>query len=232
MKNYFLFIVALICSIYCAYSKQYTVSNYPYTKAQFSNLQTTIDSAASGDTIYVSGSPNNYSSNIVIKKPIHLTGDGYNNTNKYNSLTPSVYLYADSITIEGFNINSFSIGYAPNETYKPITNISIRFNRIYMINLYGLSQSIIYNNYITNIVFHSTTTTANNSIFANNVLGQVNFSTYAYNLLLANNIFLKHDDCAQVFSYYVSYNNCNGSSYNLMLQNSHVQLIIQTLSII
>lgn len=216
MNNYFLFIVALICSIYCAYSKQYTVSNYPYTKAQFSNLQTAIDSAASGDTIYVSGSPNNYSDNIAINKPIHLIGEGYNNNNKYNSLTPSVYLYADSVTIEGFNINSFYIGYAPNGTKKPITNISIRFNRIYMMNLYGLSQSIIYNNYIENIVFQSTTTAANNSIFANNVLGHVNFSTYACNLLLANNIFLKPYNCTQVFSH----SNCSGNSYNLMLQNN------------
>lgn len=213
MRKFSFFIFILVSSIYCLHSKQYTVSNNAGIKAQFSNLQRTIDSvAAAGDTIYVSCSPNNYalsSSALVINKPIHLIGEGYNNTNKYNSLLEKVYMYADSVIIEGFSIVDLYIGYN-GLAYKSVKNTLLRFNKVVHVNLYSLDQSIIYNNYIEALIFQSGSII--NIIVANNVLGRSSFNGNASNILISNNVFLSN--CA------LSSYGCSYPSNNLIIQNN------------
>ena len=55
----------------------WTVDNRPGTTAQFTSVQTAIDAANPGDTIYVSPSLTGYT-NININKTIHLRGLGHN----------------------------------------------------------------------------------------------------------------------------------------------------------
>lgn len=54
-----------------------TVSNDPATVAQFSVLQTAIDAAADGDTIFIHGSPVIYPSINITDKKLALIGPGY-----------------------------------------------------------------------------------------------------------------------------------------------------------
>lgn len=54
-----------------------TVSNNPATIAQFSNIQSAVNAASSGDTIYVHGSPNNYSGFTVTNKQLVIIGPGW-----------------------------------------------------------------------------------------------------------------------------------------------------------
>ncbi|MCC6761768.1 MAG: hypothetical protein IT252_11160 [Chitinophagaceae bacterium] len=55
----------------------HTVSNDPATVAQFSNLQTAIDAAASGDTIFIHGSPVSYPSFNLTDKRLAIIGPGF-----------------------------------------------------------------------------------------------------------------------------------------------------------
>jgi hypothetical protein len=54
-----------------------TVSNNPSSLAQYSNIGAAIAAAASGDTIYVHGSPNSYGDVRIANKRIALIGPGY-----------------------------------------------------------------------------------------------------------------------------------------------------------
>jgi hypothetical protein len=90
-----------------------TVSNNAIAAGHFSNLQIAIDSANTGDTVYVMGSPTAYSSygestfnnnNIYITTKITLIGAGYNVTGTQNNWDSYVngYIYIDSTS---FTIN-------------------------------------------------------------------------------------------------------------------------------
>ena len=58
----------------------YTVNNAPSTTiAQFSSIQAAINACAvSGDTVYVHGSPNQYSGFTIANKSIVVIGPGWN----------------------------------------------------------------------------------------------------------------------------------------------------------
>ncbi len=47
-----------------------TVSNSPATLAQFSTIQAAVNASASGDTIYVHGSPNAYATFTITNKQL------------------------------------------------------------------------------------------------------------------------------------------------------------------
>lgn len=55
----------------------HTVSNDPATVAQFSNLQTAIDAATSGDTLFVHGSPTIYTGVTWADKKLAIIGPGF-----------------------------------------------------------------------------------------------------------------------------------------------------------
>lgn len=63
-----------------AFSTIHTVDNKANSSADFANLQTAIDAASSGDTLYVEGSPNMYGS-VVITKKLAIIGAGYRSSN-------------------------------------------------------------------------------------------------------------------------------------------------------
>jgi hypothetical protein len=67
----------------------HTVSNSPTTLAQFNNIQNAVNAAATGDTIYIHGSPNAYSSFTITNKQLTIIGPGYS-PNKALPLTASV----------------------------------------------------------------------------------------------------------------------------------------------
>lgn len=67
-----------------------TVSNSPSTTiAQFSTIQAAINASNSGDTVYVNGSPNSYSSFTITNKKLVVIGPGWS-PDKNSSLVASV----------------------------------------------------------------------------------------------------------------------------------------------
>ena len=54
-----------------------TVSNSPATLAQFNTIQSAINASASGDTVYVHGSPNLYAAFTITNKQLVVIGPGY-----------------------------------------------------------------------------------------------------------------------------------------------------------
>ncbi len=54
-----------------------TVSSNPATLGQFSTIQSAIDVSASGDTVYVYGSPNTYAAFSIVDKVITVIGPGW-----------------------------------------------------------------------------------------------------------------------------------------------------------
>ena len=162
-----LFLFALIIISACSFSAVLTVSNDPLTPAQYTDLQTAVNAASSGDSIYVSGSYNNYG-NVNITKQLTLIGAGAN-PDKQNPLATNInqiVVNANGITIEGFtfiqskpNIGGYS---------KNITISRNKFDDYAPINVGGDGWTI------------------KNNIFLYN--GQVQINYYK-NCLIENNIF-------------------------------------------
>jgi hypothetical protein len=90
-----------------------TVSNNPNIPAQFSNLQTAINESASGDTLLVHGSPNDYG-NVTINRSMVLIGPGYRplGQNQLTAIIGNLNVVAptdgvsDNVALIGLNIGT------------------------------------------------------------------------------------------------------------------------------
>ncbi len=71
-----LIVVGAIGSFSLAQAKVITVDNNPGSVAMYSSLQTAIDSAATGDTILIAGSPNSYGL-VQVGRRLKFAGVGY-----------------------------------------------------------------------------------------------------------------------------------------------------------
>jgi hypothetical protein len=71
-----LIVVGAIGSFSLAQAKVITVDNNPGSVAMYSSLQTAIDSAATGDTILIAGSPNSYGT-VQVGRRLKFAGVGY-----------------------------------------------------------------------------------------------------------------------------------------------------------
>lgn len=74
-KLYFLLTLSVICI--SSFATIRTVSNVPTGVAQFNTIQEAIDASVSGDSVYVSGSPNTYSAFTINGKKIAVFGVGW-----------------------------------------------------------------------------------------------------------------------------------------------------------
>jgi hypothetical protein len=74
MKQFFSIILTLFAL--ASQATVLTVSNSPSTLAQFNNIQTAVNAAANGDTIYIHGSPNAYFAFTQTNKQLTFIGPG------------------------------------------------------------------------------------------------------------------------------------------------------------
>jgi hypothetical protein len=75
MKQFFSFILMVLAL--ATQATVLTVSNSPSTLAQFNNIQTAVNTAANGDTIYIHGSPNAYAAFTQTNKQLTFIGPGW-----------------------------------------------------------------------------------------------------------------------------------------------------------
>jgi hypothetical protein len=193
MKKILSLLVLTSCMM-TGFATVHTVSNNPDSPGEFNDLQSAIDAATNGDTLYVHGSPTNYG-NINLNRSLTLIGTGYN-PQKDNPLVSSIAtLYLDSVPgikgcsnskIYGFNITS-QITQGPG--LYAFNNITIAMNRIAQLQIQPTSASnIIIKQNIINYVY--IIANCNNLIWRNNMMY---YSTSYYqnctSVLVSNNMF-------------------------------------------
>ncbi len=157
-----------------------TVSNTPSTLAQFNNINTAVTAAASGDTIYIHGSPNAYFAFTQTNKQLTIIGAGWN---------PDKNL-PFTVQIPGCTITGAACA---NSEYQGIVftgtlNINsakpdnLRFIRNHFFNNdISINQgSVTYNGYLFE-----------GNLFDNSAINATSSSTYQ-NFLLQNNYFFEN----------------------------------------
>jgi len=221
-------ILIALCATFSVSAKVITVSNAPNSPGQYTSLQTAIDSANAGDTIYVHGSSTSYG-NVTIEKRIILLGTGHN-PSKTNPLVSEIgNIQLDTISgvsgasgtkIAGFKLNRVS-GYAGVGGTK---NIIIQRN--YFISS-GTKISITGAGWaIENNIISSSTVNANNHstiVFRNNIFNSSYISTSNQStVLVVNNIFLGSTSALSTVSNALIANNIfSGSTPNGMNVNAN-----------
>lgn len=175
MKSFFLLIAML--AMLPAFAIVHTVSNSPATLAQFNTIQDAVDASASGDSIYVHGSPVVYAGFTITNKQLVIIGPGWA-PHKSLPLVATV----GSITITGASSANTEIQglRVNNEVYINANHPdNIRFIRNHFISmLIDISQgSATYNGYLFE-----------GNIFDNAQVNAVGSSTYQ-NFIFHNNYF-------------------------------------------
>ncbi|MEY4244725.1 MAG: hypothetical protein RLZZ245_2310 [Verrucomicrobiota bacterium] len=95
MKQLKSLVLAVICGVAgVAHAKVITVDNNAGSVAMHSSLQAAIDSAATGDTILIAGSPNSYGT-VYVGRRLNFSGPGY---------------FLGEHNVAGINSNSASVG--------------------------------------------------------------------------------------------------------------------------
>jgi hypothetical protein len=214
-----------------------TCSNNAINAGQYTAIQTAVDAANPGDTVYVMGSPSAYG-DVTIKKHVTMIGAGYAVTNTQNNWASIIgYVYLDSIgfgaqvsgtKIMGFNITG-NIGQTGTGSLNYITlernyinnyitvfgsNWTIRNNDIYALNIQNNSYCFVYNNFIGTLQNSNKTTVniSNNNFVTNNYNA---FSTIS-NAIIANNIFYYCSPLASVTSCVFSNNVTTNSTAQVL----------------
>jgi len=197
-----------------------TVNPAP-AKGVYNNLQTAIDKAQEGDTIYVVGSDNSYGDMNVNKENLMLIGEGsYTSGLIKNAKVGSIYLAANGIIIMGFNVasNCWVVDLSINDILIERCQIAGTFGvkNIACAGCYHLCANwLIRNNVLNDVKLrHTWNNNGANWIFSNNIIqGQVtdDDNTVLTNILFINNLFLdSNTGTSNVFS------TCN----SIILQNN------------
>ena len=198
----FISLLALLVTV-CTNATIRTVSNSPSTLAQFNTIQAAINASSSGDTVYVHGSPNQYSAFTLTNKQLVIIGPGWS-PNKNLPFTAEI----NGCTITGTSCSNtelqglvFVAGVTINSNHPD----SLRFirNRFYHLPFSLNEGSVTYNGYLfegnwidNSQITASTAGTYQNFLFQNNyfyengccVDGNVNSFFNSVNVLFNHNL--------------------------------------------
>lgn len=178
MKNlHFIFAFAFLCTSFISQATVRTVSNWTNIPAQFTAVQPAIDASGIGDTVYMHGSPNDYS-NFEINKRLTIIGPGYfpQFQNQNRATVSQVYIYStvvgsvNNINIIGLHITSLIYsGYNTNFAVG-VPMEGLRINRCFVAGLQnpigGNSNSSLI---VDQSIFSGTLSTDNfSSVLVNN----------------------------------------------------------------
>jgi hypothetical protein len=158
MKN--LFLVFLLLFIQISFAQViHTVDNSPNSGADFDNVQTAINAAAAGDTIYIHPSPESYG-NITVNKLLHFRSLGHSTqyTNGMSAQVGNIVLNS-VIAAQGITISGLRFG-----------NLSASSNQNY-------DNLVISNCYFTKITASTTNNACNNWVITGSVLVSDNFDS-------------------------------------------------------
>jgi hypothetical protein len=174
MKNLLLSFALAFFSLTLFAQQVITVSNRSGENAMFNNLQAAIDAATPGDTIYISGSENNYGG-ITVNKELHLIGPGFKPEKDF-----SLQARLDNIEINADASNSSFFGLVfsfirDNQWASGIRILNCDFSQLFtgasFPNLVS-KEWLIGNNIIRSAMFGSGSSQGTNQfIIRNNIFG-------------------------------------------------------------
>ena len=194
------------------FSQVRTVSNALNSPGQYTSLQAAIDSAVTGDTIYVH--PGSYG-NITINKRLTIIGAGFNPQGQFTNVATVAQVTLDKFvpttSASGTKLIGLNIGYIYQ---KPLEQFQIDSILIERCRFFTSTTSFILGNYWTlrNNLFVWTTTSGSIDVnFYNYILFENNiFSSPAYSyqiqrsnkstVFFVNNLFTGHYDNTNQFS--------------------------------
>jgi hypothetical protein len=175
MKKSGLFLVFIMLVTLPAFATIRTVSNSPTTTiAQFSTIQAAINASNSGDTVYVNGSPINYTSFSVANKQLVIIGPGWSPDKSISfvatvpgcSFTGSA---SNNSEIQGFVFTStLTVNSGANSNFRIIRN---KFNSIINLDQGSTVYSgfLFEGNVFNNAINAVTSSTYQNFVFQNNI---------------------------------------------------------------
>ncbi|WP_458627630.1 right-handed parallel beta-helix repeat-containing protein [Winogradskyella sp. PC D3.3] len=230
MKTLKITILCTLLNLFGFSQTIHTVDNRDQSGAQFTDLQTAINAASTGDIIQVHPSPNSYES-ITIDKTLTIMGLGHNSDvtgGEIASLNTITFINNSAGSqIKGLSINNIKCGTSstsPDQTNMHIINNHIRSN-VTGSTTDNLSDGwIIEGNYFSststnvnaqngtsnwqiknNFLRGSITNLNNTSIVTNNIflttLSTETFFSYCSNPLVNNNIFLSTGTLTEIGIY-------------------------------
>jgi len=191
-----------------------TVDNSVGSSAQYSDLQTAIDNASSGDIIYVHPTEITYGGFITIDKSLTLIGYSHSDPEKKTTVY-SIDIEGDlsNVTIKGFHFTS----------YLQVSN-----------NTVGLQNLVLENNRFDGITYFGGTNT-NNLIIRGNVIDRIGSGTTVYNkytnAIITNNIitgrvYVDNHESVQIENN-IFLTNSSGSARPINVGNDSGDLVVQ-----
>jgi hypothetical protein len=220
MKKLALIIIGFVFPA-LAFATIKTVSNIPSTLAQFNDIQAAIDACATGDTVYVYGSPVTYERFVISDKRITVIGPGWS-PDKELPLTANVNgggihnsngsSGADGSEIQGLVFTSaFSSSLITGPTSTGVNNV--RIIRCQFSNALDFSLSCS-NILVEGCIFYYTFG-ANNSLTYQNFLVQNNLFFFA-KCCTSTKIFGFRNTVNIRFDHNVFTSDNNGAGYNIL----------------
>jgi hypothetical protein len=192
MKAKLLLLTISLISLNTYSQSTITVDNSVGSNAQYSDLQSAISAASSGDIIYVHASEINYG-DIDIDKSITLIGFSHSDPDK-KTLIDEIDLLdnASNTTISGFMVTNFLDVSNPTT---PLTNIIIENNYIDGIlyfpeSLQGVNGMTIRGNILDQVGTSTVWSNFTNTIITNNIFIDRLYVKYHESVTVKNNIFL------------------------------------------
>jgi hypothetical protein len=167
----------------------HTVNNGALSAGSFTNLQSAINAASNGDTLYIHGSTNNYG-DITLKKKLTLIGAGYFVTGtETNNLSTSIGdITMDTIFnvsgASGCKLISLEFGQMMlvNSNYFPVNTF---ISRCKITTAQSFPNSIIENSILSNLYVRASSAVIRNNIIRN----FAGYSVVAVNVIIDHNIF-------------------------------------------
>lgn len=177
-----------------------TVSNYPANLAQYNTIQAAVDAASNGDTIYVHGSPNQYSAFTITNKKLTIIGPGWAPTRGFMSFPATVYQMimtgagCNGSEIQGLCfVNSVT---AFNDAITDIKFIRNQFKSSVYLSQGGATYSgfVFEGNWFDGGLINCTpSTTYTNMVIRNNLFHGTNTNGNIYGMSLAATVLIDHN---------------------------------------
>ena len=211
MKQLFTCTLLLLISVY-VFATVRTVSNNPATIAQFSTVQAAVDAAATGDTIYVHGSPNVYGPVTITDKRLVVIGPGIN-PDKNLPLVASINGFtingsagsSDFCELQGLIVTTFLVNQGVNNLRLIRNQFNGTFNFAHTI---AAANFLIEGNFFPSQISTNGSATFTNFLFQNNIFygvtccttGSISGFANSTNVVFNHNLFTGPPGTFQIFS--------------------------------
>ena len=198
MKQFFLFLFAgLHVNMFATVR---TVSNNPSTLAQFNTIQAAVNASASGDTIYVQGSPVRYAGFAIQDKRLTIIGPGWSPAQNFQ---PFKAMIEGDVAINGAGSRKTELqglDFFLTVSINTSNPDSLRFIRNQFETAFYLGHAGTYNGYLfesnwfdESFVSSSAGVFISNFLFRNNIFYSISGNGNFYGFINTQNVYFDHN---------------------------------------